>query len=197
MSEPIEKEEAFEAWFRAAESRIRAGLDQGFLPPSLIEEINEAVRLLSPELRWEVGPLGTDLFFAFGISGKLPMLQLARQIVSRLHRIDGWTFLAGKPHKIAGRRIVVGSRQGRVTIDFERWGFTLVRRKGKVRVDLYPDDDFASPLSEAEKEGLAWMIVEFEIGEVKTLEHVEAVTVGLGHGRPMSSFRKELLGAGN
>lgn len=166
----------FWAWFDGNADRVKEDYRANRLD-TLVSEVDVRVRSLMPELRWEIGPApdSGDLFFAISPSGSRDRLATTRSIVALAPELDGWTILPAKPAKQwHRRRAQLQSGGTQRWADFDRWTFQAATTRLGLSVRFVPRD--VEDFEESNLEGLAWLFLDWELGEEFVLDHINEVT---------------------
>lgn len=170
------KEARFWSWFVAALPTLEAAYREDDVA-ALAREVEAGLRSTGVGGRWEIGPVDeTACFFAFGAAGDAERLRGNRALVAAAPEVPGWVFLPAKPPRRWQRRTLeVRSSAGLREVDFDPWRFSASRTNQAWVVRLEPVG--AEGWSFDELEGLAWMLLDAELGEERVIETVSDVVV--------------------
>ncbi len=174
--EPISE---FWTWFSSSAEQIREELAASLtdsLAGTSIGELDERVRRLGAELRWEIGPfLDNTTFLAISPNGSPDNLWLTRQVVDAAPAITGWRFLPAKPPKNDKRfRFQFGGKR----IDTSRWHYVLVRWENPIQYGVTWIPNSVAQLGDVSLDALAWFVLDSEIGEEAAISLFEFSEIG-------------------
>ncbi|MCB9619211.1 MAG: hypothetical protein H6724_07135 [Sandaracinus sp.] len=143
---------------------------------TLAREVEAGLRSTGVGGRWEIGPLDeATCFFAFG-AGDRERLTRNRALVASAPAVPGWVFLPAKPPRRWQRRTLeVRSSLGLREVDFDPWRFSASRTNHGWVIRFVPSG--VHGWSSDELEGLAWMLLDAELGEERVVETVTDVVV--------------------
>jgi hypothetical protein len=133
---------------------------------NLHRQLDAKVRLLNPDITWEIGP-GTSAEWLLAISPDLDasLLPVTRQIVSLAPPIDGWEFHWARQPKQWNYQFDIVREVGQVVrIDARKWKYVLLRYpNGSCEIVLI--GDAIESLSKSDRERAAAILVQGILGE--------------------------------
>jgi len=136
--------ENFWLWFKSKSPQLRSS----YTERSTIEELDQMVGTISPQLDWEVGPYSDgDNYFALSPCLSTSNLQVTKSIVSFAPVIPGWVFLHAKPAKAwVPKWTVFTSSNSTYSVDATNWKYILYAYDDNVFdidicVDSLPSDE--------------------------------------------------------
>ncbi|MCB9614851.1 MAG: hypothetical protein H6721_04930 [Sandaracinus sp.] len=183
----------FWSWFVAALPTLEAAYREDDVA-ALAREVEAGLRSSGVGGRWEIGPLDeATCFFAFGAPDG-ERLARNRALVAGAPEVPGWVFLAAKPPRRWQRRTLeVRSSVGLREVDFDPWRFSASRTNRGWVVRVLPVG--AEGWSFHELDGLAWTLLDAELGEERVIETVSDVVVvdSLDDGRSVARMKQRLV----
>jgi len=191
--------EEFWNWFGANAGAIATDVRDRML----LEEIDERLANLAPDLSWEIGP-GKVRPWQFVISPNLDRecRELARSIVAQAPKLDDWEFQSARQPKDWSYKFEFAGEgnAGPRTIDATNWTFVLLEYPEGTREILFKAPGLPV-LSDDELWNVGAIVIESVIGEDAFLDTIDDFEVlkefeprFASRERPIQSLRDALIG---
>ena len=161
----------FWAWFRNNANALSKEPES----PKLVEELDERVHDVAPELSWEIGP-GRVKPLQFVLSPNLDreFRDLARSIIAQAPEVDQWEFYPARQPKEWNYvlELVRDDNNQRVRIDASNWTFVLLEYPEGDREILLKGSNLPA-LEDSERWQAGAMALESLLGEDLLLDTVD------------------------
>lgn len=165
----------FWEWFRRAEVEI----SKNYHDPAIMRKIDRYVHQISPDLSWEIGPVGNEgLYFSLSPDLDDELMELASESVARSYKSEIWIFLVGRQRRPWNDLLTILNEEigVAITFDLSKWTHVAYRDKDEGLIDIVfsancssSDDEDMSRMANIAAVGL--------LGEILVMERVGSIEV--------------------
>lgn len=189
----------FWEWFQANAGAIANDPEN----PELVNELDQRVRLLAPELTWEIGP-GVSKPWQLVVSPDCQedFRELARSVVAAAPSLEEWEFYPAKQPKEWDYKFELAreSDEETVSIDAGQWTFVLLRYPDGVREILLKGTGLAT-ITDDQRQQAGAIVLENVLGEDIFMDYVDEFEVlnelgprFVAKERPILTLRAAVMG---
>ncbi len=191
----------FWEWFQSNAGALASDPEN----PAILNELDQRVRSLAPELSWEIGP-GTSKSWQLVISPDCQQgfRDLTRSIVAAAPVLQEWEFYPARQPKEWDYKFELTreSNKETVAIDATHWTFVLLRYPDGLREVLLKGAGL-SAITDDERQQAGAIVLESVLGEDIFMDYVDKFEVlneleprFAAKERPIQSLRTAVMGTG-